>query len=111
MVTELTIRTALKSKINFPLDEESYDTALIDSSLDGTATYAKEFKKEVELCAAELILVVCTSGNVTEGGYTLTISDKSALQKTRSIYLNRWGVVEIDPSVAKPTIEDGSGLW
>jgi len=105
------ILKTLKSKINFPLSEESYNTALIDADLDGEAPYDKEMKRAVELCAAELILVVCTSGNTTEGGYSLTLNDKADLKKTRLIYINRWGVPDLDPDAVEPTIYDGSYLW
>jgi hypothetical protein len=104
-----TILKSLKSKINFPLPEESYSTALIEAGLDGDAVYTKDLKKDVELCAAELILVVCTSGNVSEGGYSLSISDKKSLMSARSIYLKRWNTD--DEAVEKSTVSSGSGLW
>ena len=105
------ILVTLKSLINFPLSEESYTTFLINSDLDGEAPYTKELRKDVELAAAELILVACTSGNVTEGGYSLTLNDKASLRITRLIYLNRWGMPDIDPDKVEGTIEDGSWLW
>jgi hypothetical protein len=108
MATDQTILTTLKSKINFPLSEESYLTSLIDSELDGNSIYTKEMRKDVELCAAELILIACTSGNVSEGGYSLTLSNKVDLRLTRSIYLNRWGVPDV---VTEGIIYDGTGLW
>ena len=104
-----TISGALKSKINFPLPEESYTTALIEADLDGQAPYTKALKKDVELCAAELILVVCTSGSVSEGGYSLSLNDKASLMVSRSTYLNRWET--IDETIEKPTVRSGSGLW
>jgi hypothetical protein len=105
------ILKTLKSKINFPLSEESYNTALIDSDLEGDNPYTKELKRDVELCAAELILVVLTSGNVTEGGYSLTLNDKASLRTTRLTYLNRWGMPDIDPSVQKSTVSAVKGKW
>ena len=85
-MADQTVLKTLKSKINFPLSEESFLTSLIEAGLDGTAIYTKEMKKDVELAAAELILVACTSGNVTEGGYSLTLNDKASLRITRNIY-------------------------
>jgi hypothetical protein len=58
-----------------------------------------------------LILVVCSSGNVTEGGYSLTLNDKSSLRITRLTYLNRWGVPDIDPDNEEGLIYDASNLW
>lgn len=104
-----TIIKALKSKINYPLDEDSYTTALIDAGLDGDKVYTKDSRREVELCAAALILVVCTSGNVSEGGYSITFYDKNALMKTRSIYLANWNEPDNDPD--RPKVSAGEGLW
>lgn len=106
-----TIKSALKSKINFPLPEDSYDTALIEANLDGDAVYVSTSKKDVELCAAELILIVCSSGNVSEGGYSLSLNDKASLRMTRSLYLSRWGMPDDDPDKRVSTIRDGSYLW
>ena len=108
-MAQQSILTSLKAKINFPLSEESYNTALIEADLDGTANYTKELKKDVELCAAELILVICTSGNVEEGGYSLTLNEKASLRETRRTYLNRWGVPDVD--LGAPKVSSGSGLW
>jgi hypothetical protein len=105
-----TILKSLKSKINFPLPEESYNTVLTENDLDGDAIYTKAFKKAVELCAAELILVVCTSGNVSEGGYSLTLNDKASLMKTRKLYLGRWGVTD-EAETEKPVVSAVKGMW
>jgi hypothetical protein len=105
-----TILKSLKSKINFPLPEESYTTALIEAGLDGDAVYTKDLKKDVEICAAELILVVCTSGNVSEGGYSLSLNDKASLRITRKLYLNRWGVPD-EEEAEKPTVSAVKGMW
>ena len=106
-----TILKTLKSKINFPLSEESYNTALIDADLDGEDLYNKDLRRAVELCAAELILVVCTSGDVKEGGYSLTLNDKASLRITRLIYINRWGVPDLDPEKVPATVSAVKGKW
>lgn len=108
-MADQTILKTLKSKINFPLSEESFSTSLIEAGLDGEAIYTKDMKKDVELAAAELILVACTSGNVTEGGYSLTLNDKASLMVTRNIYLNRWGAPDSEGEIG--IIYDASNLW
>ncbi|TDQ12166.1 DUF6706 family protein [Pedobacter metabolipauper] len=105
----LTIKSALQGKINYPLPDESLEAALIEASLDGDQVYSKSHTKDVELCAAGLILVVCTSGNVSEGGYSLSLSDKNALLKVRSMFLNKWNETDIDPG--KPKISAVKGKW
>lgn len=104
-----TILKALKSKVNYPLSEDSYLTALTDADLDGDIIYTKALRKDVELCAAELILIVCTSGNISEGGYSLSIGEKASLRITRSTYLNRWGMPDDDPE--KPRVSAVKGKW
>lgn len=104
-----TILKTLKSLINFPLSEESYNTALINADLDGDQPYKKELQRDLELCAVQLIEIVCTSGNVTEGGYSLTLNDKSALLSIRTIFMNRWGLSDVDPG--KATISAVKGKW
>lgn len=102
-----TIREALTSMIDFPLPLKRIDKALIDGGLNGEANYTKSDEQKVDLCTAGLILTICTAGNISEGGYSLSISDKEALMKTRSLLLLKWGVS--DNTV--PEIEDGTGLW
>lgn len=104
-----TILKALRSKINYPLPEDSYITALTDAGLDGDAIYQRSLKRDVELCAAELIQVVCTSGNISEGGYSLSLGDKNALLKIRSIYLANWDALDKDPE--RPKVSAVSGKW
>lgn len=111
MADQQTLLVTLKSKINFPLSEGSYNTALAEAGLNGDDLFDKDLKRAVELCAAELILIICTSGNTTEGGYSLTINDKASLLKIRRVYLNRWGMPDDDPDTAEPLIYDGSFLW
>lgn len=106
---EITIKSALRGKINFPLSEETIGTALIEAELDGDAVYTKSRTKEVEICAAGLILVVCTSGNVSEGGYSLSLSDKESLLKVRRGYLSKWGEPDLDPE--RPKVSAVKGKW
>jgi hypothetical protein len=105
----LTIKSALKGKINFPLSEETLETALIEADLDGDSVYTKSRAKEVDICAAGLILVVCTSGNVSEGGYSLSLSDKESLLKVRRSYLYKWGEPDMDPE--RPKVSAVKGKW
>lgn len=109
MATQTILKT-LKSLINFPLPEESYNTFLINSDLDGDAPYTKELRRDVELAAADLILILCTSGNVSEGGYSLSLNDKASLRITRTLYLNRWGMPD-EEEVEKPVVSAVKGMW
>lgn len=108
-MAELTILKALKGKINYPLPEDSYATALIEADMEADAPYTKSLKKNVELCAAELILVVCTSGDVKEGGFSISLKDIDKLMGIRNIYINNWPEVGAITSV--PKVSAVKGKW
>lgn len=104
-----TIKKALQSIINYPLNEGSFDTALIRFGLDGEAPYNQDSVKQVDLCAAWLILIVCTSANVSEGGYSLSIGDKNALLQTRALLVSQYPEENLDSD--RPRVSAVKGMW
>jgi hypothetical protein len=104
-----TIKKALQSMINYPLDEGSFDAALTRFGLDGNSLYSQDNVKALDICAAWLILIVCTSGNVSEGGYSLSTGDKASLLKTRSLIISLYPEENLDGE--KATVSAGKGLW
>lgn len=81
---------ALKAKLNYPLSDNSFILALSDRGLVSTATYADS--KSLELAQADLIYTLVTTPNITEGGYSISLSDKSSLMKLADgIYL-KYGI-------------------
>ena len=103
----ITKKLALQATVNYLIPDESLEKALIDNDLVGTETYSKADAKSIDLCGAGLILFVLTSANVSEGGYSISISDREGLLKTRSLLLAKWGV----PDNTAPKITDVSNLW
>lgn len=91
----------------FPLPSDRVEKSLTDFGLNGDADYSKNFEKDLDLCLSGLILTICTSGSVSEGGYSLSVNDKEALLKIRSLLLTKWGVNDN----SDPLIEDATGLW
>lgn len=102
-----TIKEALAGRIGYPIPDGSLEDALTDAGLVSTANYDKSHSKTLDIAAAGLLLFVCTSPNISEGGYSISVADKAALLKVRSLYLSKWGIS--DDSL--PKIEDGTGLW
>ncbi|TXK52386.1 hypothetical protein FVR03_01330 [Pontibacter qinzhouensis] len=85
---------------NYPLRETAYTKALIDAGLSPEGEYTIANRKSVDLCAAALILTLITSADIREGGYQVSISEKSVLLSIRSAILASHGV----PDHTKPTI-------
>jgi hypothetical protein len=72
---------ALKGKIaGYPLSDNTYLTALMDRGLDPQKDYAGK-SKEFDLAMADVYVVLATGVNVTEGGYQLSLTDKSNFLK------------------------------
>lgn len=97
----LTKKQALRSKINYPLSDDAITTALIEAGLNGDDEFTAEDSKSIDLCAAGLILVLLTSGNESEGGFSLSLSDRSSLSSVRSLYLKKWG----EPDLSQPQLK------
>lgn len=87
----ITKEKALRSKIGFPVSTDAIETALAESNINGTATYSKEDKREIELCAAGLILSLYTYPDVAEGDFSRKMPSKDKLQEAYTIIVNRWG--------------------
>lgn len=96
---------------NYPIPDDAIEKALIDSDIDGDGNYTKVDEKQIDLCAAGLIVGILTGAtSMSEGGFSISMSDREALRKTRSFLLLKWGEADImDTSV--PKISDASSFW
>jgi hypothetical protein len=81
---------ALKAKLNYPLSDNSFILALSDRGLVSTATYAD--RKSLELAQADLIYTLVTTPNITEGGYSISLSDKSSLMRLADEIYLKYGI-------------------
>ncbi len=97
----MTILEAIKEAIGYPISDNRASMTLIKRGLSAAseATQAVLVSKEFELATADLIYWMITTPNISEGGYSLSISDKKTLQQIASGIFSKWGVS--DPS--KPT--------
>lgn len=67
----------LKSKaIGYPIEENTYLGILIDRVVDAAAEY-KGKSKAMELAKADLYVTLLTAANITEGGFQLSLTDKT----------------------------------
>lgn len=80
--------------INYPLDENTYLKALIDAELTTDEVYVKANARKVDLCAAALILTLLTSADIQEGGYRVSVSERSVLERTRKALLAKYGIAD-----------------
>ncbi|WP_316778408.1 DUF6706 family protein [Pedobacter antarcticus] len=108
---ELTIKGALLSTIDFTIPNSRVVKALIDAGLDGDAIYAKTYEKDIDVCAANLLLSLITVKKITEGGYTIEFPDASTLSASAWFLFGKWGIVDPEIEAAKPTVSAVKGMW
>jgi len=99
---------ALKASVMYPVEDVTLKKALFDRGLTDTDTYSLSVKKEVDLCSADVMVTLITAPNISEGGYSVTLSDKAILKQTASAIYSRYGV--FDPFTLKPTVK-GARPW
>jgi hypothetical protein len=68
---------AIKAKLNYPLSENAFILALQDRGLTSVGIYASS--QAFDLAYADAITTLVTAPNVTEGGFTVNLVDKTSL--------------------------------
>ena len=93
---------ALKSKIaGYPLSDNTFLTALIDRGLEPESEYEGK-SKEFELAMADVYIVLVTGVIISEGGYQISITDKSNFLKMANAIYKKYG--EKPYSDSTPTV-------
>lgn len=105
----MTIKEALKATINFPLPDNVLDKALIDAGLEGTADYSADINRDVDICGSGLLFILLTSGNISEGDYSISLPERSNLMALYGQICRKWGVQDL--LNVKPTVKGRSNLW
>jgi len=101
----MTIKEALISTVNFSIPDNRVEKALIDASLNGSAIYAKDDEKAVDLCMAGLLLTLMTTADVTEDDVSIKLPARDQLLKVYKALLGKWGVVDpTETPVPKPKV-------
>ena len=70
----MTYLEAIKGKINYPLSDNTFEILLIDRGLTSTDTYTS--CQAFDLAYADAIVTLITSPNITEGSYSVSLTDK-----------------------------------
>jgi hypothetical protein len=100
----MTIKEALTSTVNFPLPDTAIEKALIDGDLDGSATYAKSYAKQVAVAMTGLLFTLITSANLTEDDVAIVLPSRDILLKVYSAICNQWGIPDAF-APAKPSVK------
>ena len=85
----MTYLEAIKGKLNYPLSDNAFILALTDRGLVQTDTYAKS--QAFELAYADAITTLVTSPNVSEGSYSVSLSNKEMLLSLANGIYTKYG--------------------
>lgn len=97
---------AIKAAVNYPIEDNQAELALTDHSLTTTDTYTV-LTQAFDLAKADILFMLASSGSISEGGYSISMTDKTAmLNVARGIYV-KYGMVA--PGTAR--IRNGSDKW
>jgi hypothetical protein len=97
---------ALKATVNYPIDDTKAIKILTDRGFIDTAPYGGT-SKAFELATADMYMLIVSSANIAEGGYQISMTDKSNLMKAASRIYSKWGV----ENPIAPRIRDRSNIW
>lgn len=103
----MTVLEAIKATVaGYPLAEGIFQKVLIDRGLTATADYTGK-SKQFELATADVLMVLVSAANITEGGFQVSVTDKSNFMKMADSIYRKWN----DTAASRPGISDASNLW
>lgn len=90
---------AIKAKLNYPLSENAFILALQDRGLSSSEVYAAS--ESFDLAYADTITTLVTAPNITEGGFQVSIADKTTLLSLAAGIYTKYGAVNPISSLKK----------
>lgn len=90
---------AIKAEVVYPLPDNSFKKVLLDRGLLDSDQYDPNNVRPFELAKADALLIVVASPNISEGSYTLTVSEKKELKTIASGLYKKHGTGDPDRAV------------
>ena len=96
----MTILEAIKESVGYPISNNRAQITLLKRGLTGTdeATQSVLNSKAFELATADLMFWLITTPNISEGGYSISLTDRKTLKDIASGIYSKHGVT--DPTKA-----------
>lgn len=99
----MTILEAIKESVGYPISENRANITLTKRGLQAASDATESILngKAFELATADLITWLITTANITEGGYSISVSDKKALKDLASGIYSKWNVANPSAPTAR----------
>ena len=91
---------ALQASLIYPVEEAKLKKALFDRELNFLEDYSISSKRLMDLTVADILVMLINAPAISEGGFSMSLSDKQSLMKTAGSIYQKYG--EPDPFI--PTI-------
>jgi hypothetical protein len=83
---------AIKAQVIYPLPDNSFKKVLTDRGLTDSDTYSSDNYKAFELATADALHILITAPNISEGGYSISLTEKKELKEIASGLYEKHGV-------------------
>lgn len=105
----MNILEALKSKVSYPVKDNTLSGILIERGLSDSTEFDQTIAtgKAFELAKADLYIYLVSGTNISESGYSVSLTDKSNLMKLASAIYSKYG----EPNPSAITLTDASSRW
>jgi hypothetical protein len=92
----MTILEAIKESVGYPISDNRAQMTLIKRGLTGSNEANQDVlnSREFELATADLMMWLITAANVSEGGYSISVSDKKTLKDIASGIYSKYGIAD-----------------
>ena len=98
---------ALGATVNYPVEDVKLQRILIDNGLSDSDDYSG-ITKDFELATAAVYVLLVSSANIAEGGYSVSMTDKSNMIKLAGAIYAKYGV---DNPLKANKIRNRSNYW
>jgi hypothetical protein len=98
---------AIKSTVaGYPLSNDTFNRVLLDRGVLAAGQYSGS-SQAFELAKADLYMTLVTAVQISEGGYQLSLTDKSNFMKMADAIYNRYS----DAAISRPKVRNKSQAW
>lgn len=96
---------ALQSTVSYPVSDNTFNRLLLDRGLNPADAYSGK-SQAFDLAKADLYKELVASANISEGGFTVSISEKAQLKDLANEIYGQYN----EPLIAAPTVK-GVSPW
>jgi hypothetical protein len=101
----MTNNAALQSTTSYPIGADAIERLLVDRGLEPADVYAGK-SQAFDLAKADLYKELVAGANITEGGYSVSLTEKAQLKDLANAIYDQYG----EALIAQPTVK-GVRVW